>query len=870
MTSKVLASLVDSIYNNIDFRKDYDDLILSKFIADSPISYSQIQRLIESASILALNENDGKFQKIAFKIAIFLLETTKDKHEFMPFISQFILARLGDLPTIKHMILTEHVRDYFSFFEKFGNEVNMNYIQFPEIATSKIFNQVKIGGTEHNLTDFQSKVLITLQKKRNLSFSAPTSAGKSFIVHQFIAEQLKNSTTYCVVYVAPTRSLIKEVHDALKQNLLTFGVDTKDVLIFNSVSNMNTHRIISADKKILVMTQERLQQMVSNAKKINVNLLVIDEAQKVGEGDRGVIIEDAVQDLISLNPQAQKIFISPNTDPNRFKQIFNISDNVEAFKTNKTPVGQNFFDVKFLKETREAKVSIFMREFDESKSLYSKTIKQKLNFGLIAPRKAWVVTDIIQRKEPTLVYCNTRSDCRTVCNYILKYSEQKKISDKLKKDIDFIKTHVHSEYYLIDYLNHGVGYHYGKMPHFVRLVVKELYENKEIDTLCCTSTLIEGVNLPAKNIVLYSPKLGHQIIMERSSINNIVGRAGRLSKDYYGDIYCIDRKDWDIEIDPFSSDEVETVESATEKILSKKTQDIIKYLENGLIIITDENRSAKHVAISFMIKYLRGTDMNNYLISKCSTLDPNIRQQIIEHLKNISVQTKDLNYNVILKNRDIDPRFQHALYVFLKSSDSLVLPPFPEDEEHFYDDLLEIFRIISRILLNQDHDRYTYITTLANQWIRGFPYKMLLNKKISLNTPKAKEESKKFVNRMIDELDTDIETWIKFEYTRTLQCYCDIVEQILIERKSDLVFCKNLPEYLEAGAWDMRIFLLMDVGFTRTSALYLYDKLGSEVTDEFNCLAWLRDNMSDVLNWLPTSLHPEFDLILGKSIPKEN
>lgn len=866
MTSKLLTDLVDSIYNNSNFREDYDDLILSKFTENHPISNSQVKRLIESASILALNENDGKFQKIAFKIAIFLLETLKNKQEVMPFISQYILARLGDLPTIKHMISTEHMEDYFSFFEPSEKESNVNYLQFPEIVTSKIFNQVNIGGIEHNLTDFQSKVLITLQKKLSLSFSAPTSAGKSFIVHQYIAEQLKNSTTYCIVYVAPTRSLIKEVHDALKQNLQSFGINAKDVLIFNSVSRMNASRIITANKKILVMTQERLQQMVSSQEKINVNLLVVDEAQKVGEGDRGVIIEDAVHDLVLSNPQSQKIFISPNTDPNRFKQIFNVSDNMEVFKTNKTPVGQNFFDVNFFKDTHEAKVSIFMREFNESKFLYSKPIKQKLDFKLIATRKAWVVSNIIQRKEPTLVYCNTRSDCRTVCNYILKYSEKKDISDELKKHVDFIKTHVHSEYYLLDYLNHGIGYHYGKMPHFVRLVVKSLYENKEIDTLCCTSTLIEGVNLPAKNIVLFSPRLGKRIIMDRSSVNNIAGRAGRLSKDYYGDIYCIDRKEWDAD-DPFSTEEIEPVESATEKILSSNTHDILKYLENHLIRIDDDNRSAKHVAISLMIKYLKGSDMNEYLISKCKTLDPIIRQQIIDYLESISLEIKDLNRDVILKNRDIDPRFQHSLYSFLKSSNSLVLPPFPDDEIHFYDDLKEIFRIISRILLNEEHEKYVYLATLAHHWIHGFPYKAILDKKISLNKPKEKEERKKFINRMIDELDIDIETWIKFEYTRTLQCYCDIVEQILSEKKSDLVFCKNLPEYLEAGAWDQRIFLLMDVGFTRTSALYLYNKLDTQITDEINCLSWLRDNILNVLKWLPDSLHPELNLILGNQQP---
>ena len=477
----------------------------------------------------------------------------------------------------------------------------------------------------------------------------------------------------------------------------------------------------------------------------------------------------------------------------------------------------------------------------------------------MSAKKAWVADNIIQRKDPTIIYCNTRKDCRTVCKDISKYSKKSELTDELKKSIDFIKTHVHSEYYLLDYLDAGIGYHYGRMPHFVRLVVKNLYENKEIDILCCTSTLIEGVNLPAKNVVLLNPKLGNRIIMNRTSLSNVAGRAGRLLKDYYGDIYCIDRKEW-AEKDPFDPDvEIEPVESATEKILSKKSSDVLEYLENTRIPITNSNRGAKSVAINLMTKYLQIPNIERYLDIKCRTLEPEIKEQILNRLSEISTSINNLNSNVILKNRGIDPRFQHELYEFLKMPENLVLPPVP-DHENFYDDLLKIFETISRIILREDHNRYVYVTNLATSWIKAHPYKRLLSKKIELNS--HSESDKAFINRMIDELDDDIENLIKFEYTRALQCYCDVIEQILHENHSTKTFCVNLPEYLEAGAWDPRIFLLMDVGFTRTSALYIYTKLNLEISDVTGCLAWVRKNKSSVLKWLPTSLHMELNLIL--------
>ena len=114
MTSNLVTTLTDNIYHNTAFQKDYRDLLLLNFAdSESSLSALQIKRLIESASALALNQNDVKFQKIAFKIAIFLLETVRNKYDFLPYLSQIILARLGDLPTIQHMITTGNSKEIF-------------------------------------------------------------------------------------------------------------------------------------------------------------------------------------------------------------------------------------------------------------------------------------------------------------------------------------------------------------------------------------------------------------------------------------------------------------------------------------------------------------------------------------------------------------------------------------------------------------------------------------------------------------------------------------------------------------------------------------------------------------------------------------
>ena len=53
----------------------------------------------------------------------------------------------------------------------------------------------------------------------------------------------------------------------------------------------------------------------------------------------------------------------------------------------------------------------------------------------------------------------------------------------------------------------------------------------------CTSTIIEGVNTSAKNVIYYDAKKGHDIPIDYFDYSNIKGRAGRMMVHYIGNIY---------------------------------------------------------------------------------------------------------------------------------------------------------------------------------------------------------------------------------------------------------------------------------------------------------------------------------------------
>src|SRR5205807_6994185 len=104
---------------------------------------------------------------------------------------------------------------------------------------------------------------------------------------------------------------------------------------------------------------------------------------------------------------------------------------------------------------------------------------------------------------------------------------------------------------------------------------------------------------------------------------------------------------------------------------------------------------------------------------------------VSELLERIAADIASLEPSVILRNRSIDPRFQHELYQLLKTRDSMPLPPYPADPL-FYDKLEAIFKLVSVSLLrHREVSRsYRHFSNLASLWINQASYKQILEGQI--------------------------------------------------------------------------------------------------------------------------------------------
>lgn len=137
-------------------------------------------------------------------------------------------------------------------------------------------NEVVICGRKYLLTDFQKKIWNSMDNDNILGISAPTSAGKSFVILLKIIERLSKEDID-VVYIVPTLSLLNQVTEDFNRELKYMGIS--NYWISNSFEQ---EQKIDA-RHIYVLTQEKAIAAFADSEKAFSKrlILVADEIQNI-------------------------------------------------------------------------------------------------------------------------------------------------------------------------------------------------------------------------------------------------------------------------------------------------------------------------------------------------------------------------------------------------------------------------------------------------------------------------------------------------------------------------------------------------------------------------------------------------------------
>lgn len=331
----------------------------------------------------------------------------------------------------------------------------------------------------------QARVLRKLLSGESVILSAPTSFGKSLLIDITIsAKDFRN-----IVLILPTLALVEETRRRMSRFVDRYSIIT------------SSNQKLSA-QNIFVLTQERFLAMEREI--FEIDFFAIDEFYKLSicnQGDRAIQLNQAFLKLIKTEAQFYLLGPSIKAIPEIVKEKITCSFLIEDFQT--VAIELHYIEKKPNKQEALAKL-----------------------------------LDVVDGQ--TMIYCQSPASIRKVIKdylelRIIKPSTDKEIIEASKWTAD----NYHDQWLVSVALQHGIGIHHGRLPRSLARFMVRAFEEGKLKILLCTSTLIEGVNTTARNVVVYDNKLNNKSL-DFFTFNNIRGRSGRMFRHFIGHVYVFD------------------------------------------------------------------------------------------------------------------------------------------------------------------------------------------------------------------------------------------------------------------------------------------------------------------------------------------
>lgn len=431
---------------------------------------------------------------------LFLREYEKDRRFFS-------YADLAYYIFLKYSLSTGDYKPLYDFSINFGFYPIAKTI----LSNDQVFKKT-IGDylTERRLDDFEHKdgyieTFNQNQKRKSFvedfsfekSYIAPTSFGKSSIILDYI-RSLKESDQLKIVIVVPSKSLLMQTYKMIQRAELSY----KTIIHDEMYSACDT-------SFIAIFTQERALRLLK--KNVSFDVMIIDEAHKIFEKQRGILISRLIKRNGLLNVGQRIVYLSPLVkDVNNLKvtskqsisnhQIdFNVKEpDFFEFKENGEIYQYNRFINKFYKVNSDKRLDFYgyIKSNAENKNFLFENNPQKI-------------------EELAKGFCETETR---------KGASAEEDIVNLKK---ILREKVHKDYFAIKYLDCGLVYIHGQLPNLVKEYLEYKFKTiAAIKYIVANTVILEGMNLPIDTIFIF----GARNVSNGKSLLNLIGRVNRLDR----------------------------------------------------------------------------------------------------------------------------------------------------------------------------------------------------------------------------------------------------------------------------------------------------------------------------------------------------
>lgn len=886
--ANLLLDIAKSIIWNHEFKIIFDQLYKFNLLSDlRNDTKDQDFKVYLTEELYSVIINDSQIKKIIDATSIFTSIKSEDslEEDNIKNIAYIILCGLNNyvnfykLPYYKKIIFTLFTklwlitpRDKFIKTD-FGN---LSIWVKIGIMEKELFHKfiLKDSLEEIYLTKFQINILDILDgPEKVVAISWPTSAWKNFVVSIYICKLLLNSEEKLnICIIVPSKALISESFIAYKKefkkykieaNIITFG----DVDLFDITKSEAAHNIFILTQERLSYFYQNLKEKYSNLNFFSIDLLVIDEAYKIGYSNRGVLLNYIVSNLYSQNKIKKIVLLWPLIKQlGFFKRILGINEIIKEVYSEFNSVFQNKIYIEEWYKTQQKKFVYLDYITKEKKILFeynklfptSREYKDKIS-KLVS--LLWSKSTIIYRNNPS----STRIQAKAVWKYFEETDENEKNNKAL---IDYIEEVLWDTNELISLLKKGIAFHNWQLPISVRNKIEENFRKWYINILCANKTLIEWVNLPCKYLFIGDDAKK----LWKLDFNNLCGRVWRYNYHLYGNILLINPDEYINLLDYYSNNKIIDIqpESAINSILDwntvsgkSKKEEFLDYLtSSNYQKYNDDNNDYEYLTWFLFYLFINKSseDFSLYIKVNTSFTDDYI-DLLYEKLwiiyNDYFIAIDDELKKTFEKNLFIDPRKQMDLYEGIERWDHEFIDlPHPNHQE-YYNKLTvfnkQVWQYFLKLSRNTTTDsEYYKLNNLMYKWIYERNLIELFHTKVNweIQTPEI----------IFKYIDTDI----CFKYLNAVNAYIDIANYCLRKKLQEWEYLvtpqisKDIISYIEYWAHSSIMIYLLSKWLYRDSAIvlkWILYKLWLSLYDNFDKIdVFIKRNHKKIRNQINNSI----------------
>lgn len=334
----------------------------------------------------------------------------------------------------------------------------------------------------------QYKLLRALVEGQNIAVSAPTSFGKSFVIDAFIKIRRPQN----VMILVPTIALMDETRRRMYKK---FSEEYN--IITTAESEMG-------ERNLFIFPPERAIQFVNRI--VRLDMFIVDEfykSSKILDSERSEAFVEAI--MRYGEKSNQRYYLAPNISS--------------------LPANPFTEDMTF--ERLNVK-TVCLDEHD-----YTHQINGDANV------KNEIFKELIHEVQgKTLIYAGSHKQTTSVSNLVLT-SVPEKDSPLLMDFSNWLGENYDYNWNLTLLVQRGFGIHNGRLHRPISQVQISLFEKEDgLDRIISTSSIIEGVNTSAENVIVWMTT-GRGLRFNNFSYKNLIGRAGRMFRYFVGNIYIL-------------------------------------------------------------------------------------------------------------------------------------------------------------------------------------------------------------------------------------------------------------------------------------------------------------------------------------------